>query len=418
MNNMPFLVGGRRASHTQFYPGVNIQRGPRFSGGETTINFNYNNNGIGKAAKYNFFTNLAMGTLDFFSGLMPWNKGKTTSFQSFQSFGMSPFGMSPFQQYNSFQTTGFNPTGFGQSQAAGDPNLTKLQTVYSQYKVMPDSGGKYILTKGDGTAITGTFDELMAKATGGAQGTSTSATSSPATSSPATSTPATSTPTSEQTGFSAVKPDTLKAGNQKVVVHDDGKPSDISDNNATIGEIATDGDGKGLPKNITVKGNTYTYNAELSKTKGVPMYTREGGQSYRLEQNGNNVQLNQHDGDDGYNVPDISSGGAQKKGSIKSKQKTPAQETPAKNTPAKLKYADVKDQYTSQTVLDFNAPQITVKDQKHPLGITYKPVTISSRPPLKAQSVTVSAQKVAEFEGDMDKIKEFALKSMGVIENE
>ena len=75
MNNMPFLVGGRRASHTQFYPGVNIQRGPRFSGGDTKITFNFNHdNGLGKAAKYNFFTNLAMGGLDFLKGLMPWNK--------------------------------------------------------------------------------------------------------------------------------------------------------------------------------------------------------------------------------------------------------------------------------------------------------------------------------------------------------
>ena len=126
MNNMPFLVGGRRASHTQFYPGVNIQRGPKFSGGgETTINFNYNNNGFAKAAKYNFFTNAFLGTLDFFAGLMPWNKGKVSSFQSFSSFGtMSPFGMTPYQQFNSF-STGINPTGFGQAQGAADPNLAK-----------------------------------------------------------------------------------------------------------------------------------------------------------------------------------------------------------------------------------------------------------------------------------------------------
>ena len=201
-----------------------------FSGGTTNINFNYNN-GIGKAAKYNFFTNAFLGTLDFFAGLMPWNKGKVSSFQSFSSFGtMSPFGMTPYQQFNSF-STGINPTGFGQAQGAADPNLAKLQTVYSQYKVMPDSGGKYILTKGDGTAITGTFDELMAKATGGAQGTSTPTNSTPANSTPATSTPTNSTPansTPVSNEPQAVKANTLKAGTDTpVIVHDDGKPGDM-----------------------------------------------------------------------------------------------------------------------------------------------------------------------------------------------
>ena len=37
------------------------------------------------------------------------------------------------------------------------------------------------------------------------------------------------------------------------------------------------------------------------------MYTREGGQSYRLEQQGEQVYLNQHEGDNGYNIADISS---------------------------------------------------------------------------------------------------------------
>ena len=280
-----------------------------FSGGTTNINFNYNN-GIGKAAKYNFFTNAFLGTLDFFAGLMPWNKGKVSSFQSFSSFGpMSPFGMTPYQQFNSF-STGINPTGFGQAQGAADPNLAKLQTVYSQYKVMPDSGGKYILTKGDGTAITGTFDELMAKATGGAQGKTTPTNSTPANSTPANSTPASSTPANSTPASNvpqAVKPNSLKAGAKPVTVHDDGAPSDIvgNESNSSIGEIATEGKGKGLPKTITVKGRTYTYNENLSASKNCPMYTREGGQSYRLEQQGEQVFLNQHKGDEGYNIADI-----------------------------------------------------------------------------------------------------------------
>ena len=274
-----------------------------FSGGTTNINFNYNN-GIGKAAKYNFFTNAFLGTLDFFAGLMPWNKGKVSSFQSFSSFGpMSPFGMTPYQQFNSF-STGINPTGFGQAQGAADPNLAKLQTVYSQYKVMPDSGGKYILTKGDGTAITGTFDELMAKATGGAQGkttptNSTPANSTPANSTPASSTPANSTPASnvpgKENGWSPASADDFKNFSGAIIAHDDNLPNGDISGATTVSNIMTDGDGKGFPKSIKI-GN---YNYEFVGMKdGRPIYQAKEGkkQTYELEKNDSGqYQLNQHD---------------------------------------------------------------------------------------------------------------------------
>ena len=35
-------------------------------------------------------------------------------------------------------------------------------------------------------------------------------------------------------------------------------------------KLLTEGDGKGLPKSITVEGRNYNYNASLSKEKGCP----------------------------------------------------------------------------------------------------------------------------------------------------
>jgi len=424
MNNMPFLVGGRRASHTQFYPGVNIQRGPKFSGGgETTINFNYNNNGFAKAAKYNFFTNAFLGTLDFFAGLMPWNKGKVSSFQSFSSFGtMSPFGMTPYQQFNSF-STGINPTGFGQAQGAADPNLAKLQTVYSQYKVMPDSGGKYILTKGDGTAITGTFDELMAKATGGAQGTSTPANSTPANSTPATSTPTNSTPASnvpQGAKWSNVVPDDFKDFKGNIIVHDDGlgDRGNISGETKILSSIAT-GENKGLPQKLSVDGHEYTF----EKSENGVMWYKSGsskGQLYRLEKNASGeFQLNQHANDAGYNEADITRSSGQRNGGAggvnRAPKNNPSQPAAA---PKKPSYAEVKANLTisgrpsSSYNMDIGGEHTTIKNPDGITSTTYYPQTVSTKVPLNPVSYTVPAAKVAELGGNAEKIKEYAYSQM------
>ncbi len=118
---------------------------------------------------------------------------------TYPSYGMggytNPLGMGGYSPYlgGCTNTYGMLNTGMQQTSTAANPSEAQmLKGIYSQYNVMPKGDGKYILSKGDGTSMEGTFDELVKKSQGEtSQGAGTSSTTSSPSTSSSTNTPAT-----------------------------------------------------------------------------------------------------------------------------------------------------------------------------------------------------------------------------------
>lgn len=226
----------------------------------------------------------------------------------------------------------------------------------------------------------------------------------------------------------------MKKFSGKITVHDDelfeklGERSDITGETTVSEEI---GQG-GYPKELKV-GN-YKYTLERVDADGTVWYKSQNGnkQLYRLEKNNNNTYgLNQHAEDNGVGEADVSKWKKTTPTSSK-KTQTPASTTTTtstNNTQSTTTQANASQQKTTST--DKKTPANTsirtddeLKDTMHigreisdfnntkwgTDGKAYFPMTVTyGLAPEGLKTIPVSADKVAEFQGDEAKIKDYAL---------
>lgn len=229
----------------------------------------------------------------------------------------------------------------------------------------------------------------------------------------------------------------MKNFSGKITVHDDelfkklGERSDITGETTVSEEI---GQG-GYPKELKV-GN-YKYTLERVDADGTVWYKSQNGnkQLYRLEKNNNNTYgLNQHAEDNGVGEADVSKWKKTTPTSSK-KTQTPASTTTTtstNNTQSTTTQANASQQKTTST--DKKTPANTsirtdeelkstmsigreIPDFKNTKlgtdGKTYFPMTVTyGLAPEGLKTIPVSADKVAEFQGDEAKIKDYALEQI------
>lgn len=226
----------------------------------------------------------------------------------------------------------------------------------------------------------------------------------------------------------------MKKFSGKITVHDDelfeklGERSDITGETTVSEEI---GQG-GYPKELKV-GN-YKYTLERVDKDGTVWYKSQNGseQLYRLEKNNNDTYgLNQHAEDEGVGKADVSKW--KKTTTTNSKKtQTPASTTTTtstNNTQSTTTQANASQQKTTST--DKKTPANTsirtdeelkstmsigreIPDFKNTKlgtdGKTYSPMNVTyGYAPEELKTIPVSADKVAEFQGDEAKIKDYAL---------
>lgn len=231
----------------------------------------------------------------------------------------------------------------------------------------------------------------------------------------------------------------MKNFNQNITVHDDelfeklGEKSDITGKTTVSEEI---GQG-GYPKELKV-GN-YKYTLERVDADGTVWYKSQNGnkQLYRLEKNNNNTYgLNQHSEDNGVGEADVSKWKKTTPTSSK-KTQTPASTTTTtttstNNTQSTTTQANASQQKTTST--DKKTPASTsiradeeLKDTMHigreisdftntkwgTDGKAYFPTTVTyGLAPEGLKTIKISAEEVAECQGDDAKIKDLALKKI------
>lgn len=229
----------------------------------------------------------------------------------------------------------------------------------------------------------------------------------------------------------------MKKFSGKITVHDDelfeklGERSDITGETTVSEEI---GQG-GYPKELKV-GN-YKYTLERVDADGTVWYKSQNGngQLYRLEKNNNNTYgLNQHAEDNGVGEADVSKWKKTTPTSSK-KTQTPASTTTTtstNNTQSTTTQANASQQKTTST--DKKTPANTsirtddeLKDTMHigreisdftntkwgTDGKAYFPTTVTyGLAPEGLKTIKISAEEVAECQGDDAKIKELALKKI------
>lgn len=220
-----------------------------------------------------------------------------------------------------------------------------------------------------------------------------------------------------------------------VIVHDDGlgKKGDIT------GEAKFSAETKqnGYPASITV--GQYNYTLERVDADGTVWYkSKDGsGQLYRLEKNNDGtLGLNQHAEDEGVGKADVSKWKKTTPTSSK-KTQTPASTTTTtstNNTQSTTTQANASQQKTTST--DKKTPANTsirtddeLKDTMHineKLDLKkiptfndmstdrkpYSPMTVTYGYSPEMQTVDISAEEVAECQGDEAKIKDLALKKI------
>lgn len=220
-----------------------------------------------------------------------------------------------------------------------------------------------------------------------------------------------------------------------VIVHDDGlgKKGDIT------GEAKFSAATKqnGYPASITV--GKYNYAFDNVDANGTVWYKSQNGngQLYRLEKNNDgSIGLNQHAEDDGVGKADVSKWKKTTPTSSK-KTQTPASTTTTtttstNNTQSTTTQANASQQKTTST--DKKTPASTsirtdeelkstmsigreIPDFKNTKlgtdGKTYSPMNVTyGYAPEELKTIPVSADKVAEFQGDEAKIKDYALEQI------
>lgn len=192
-----------------------------------------------------------------------------------------------------------------------------------------------------------------------------------------------------------------------VIVHDDGlgKKGDIT------GEAKFSAATKqnGYPASITV--GQYNYAFERVDEDGTVWYKSQNGngQFYRLEKNNNgSIGLNQHAEDEGVGKADVSKW--RKPSSVASEKKEVSQ-AEKKETPAGsqgLKDEELKDtMHIGREISDFTNTKWGTD------GKAYFPTTVTyGLAPEGLKTIKISAEEVAECQGDDAKIKDLALQKI------
>lgn len=203
----------------------------------------------------------------------------------------------------------------------------------------------------------------------------------------------------------------MKNFNQNITVHDDelfeklGEKSDITGKTTVSKEI---GQG-GYPKELKV-GN-YKYTLERVDADGTVWYKSQNGseQLYRLEKNNNDTYgLNQHAEDNGVGKADVSKW---RKPSSAASEKKEVKQAEKKETPAGsqgLKDEELKDtMHIGREISDFTNTKWGTD------GKAYFPTTVTyGLAPEGLKTIKISAEEVAECQGDDAKIKDLALKKI------
>lgn len=227
----------------------------------------------------------------------------------------------------------------------------------------------------------------------------------------------------------------MKDFSENITVHDDelfeklGKKSDIT-GKTTVSQEKGQG---GYPKELKV-GN-YKYTLERVDADGTVWYKSQNGseQLYRLEKNNDgSIGLNQHAEDDGVGKADVSKWKKTTPTSSK-KTQTPASTTTTtstNNTQSTTTQANASQQKTTSTDKKTPAGSQGLKDEelKDTMSIgreisdfkntkwgtekTYSPMTVTYGYSPEMQTVEISAEEVAECQGDDAKIKDLALKKI------
>lgn len=203
----------------------------------------------------------------------------------------------------------------------------------------------------------------------------------------------------------------MKDFSENITVHDDelfeklGKKSDIT-GKTTVSQEKGQG---GYPKELKV-GN-YKYTLERVDADGTVWYKSQNGseQLYRLEKNNDgSIGLNQHSGDDGVGKADVSKW--RKASSVASEEKE-VRQAEKKETPAGsqgLKDEELKDtMHIGREISDFTNTKWGTD------GKAYFPTTVTyGLAPEGLKTIKISAEEVAECQGDDAKIKDLALKKI------
>lgn len=222
-----------------------------------------------------------------------------------------------------------------------------------------------------------------------------------------------------------------------VIVHDDG----LGEKGDITGEAKISATTKqnGYPASITV--GQYNYTLERVDADGTVWYKSQNGngQLYRLEKNNDGtLGLNQHAEDEGVGKADVS---RWKKTTTTSSKKT---QTPAStttttstnNTQSTTTQANTSQQKTTSTDKKTPAESQGLTDEElkstmhinekldlkkiptfndmstDKYGKPYSPMTVTYGYSPALKTITVSADKVAEFQGDEAKIKDYALEQI------
>lgn len=192
-----------------------------------------------------------------------------------------------------------------------------------------------------------------------------------------------------------------------VIVHDDGlgKKGDIT------GEAKFSAATKqnGYPASITV--GKYNYAFDNVDANGTVWYKSQNGngQLYRLEKNNDgSIGLNQHAEDDGVGKADVSKW---RKASSVASEKKEVRQAEKKETPAGsqgLKDEELKDtMHIGREISDFTNTKWGTD------GKAYFPTTVTyGLAPEGLKTIKISAEEVAECQGDDAKIKDLALKKI------
>lgn len=222
-----------------------------------------------------------------------------------------------------------------------------------------------------------------------------------------------------------------------VIVHDDG----LGDKGDITGKttVSKETGQNGYPQKITV--GKYNYTLYRVEDNGTVWYKSQNGngQLYRLEKNNNNTYgLNQHAEDGGVGEADVSKW---KKTTPTSSKKT---QTPASTTTTTTTTTSTNNTQSTTTQANASQQKTTSTDKKTPAstsirkdeelkdtmsigreipdfkntklgtdGKTYSPMNVTyGYAPEELKTIPVSADKVAEFQGDEAKIKDYALQKI------
>lgn len=203
----------------------------------------------------------------------------------------------------------------------------------------------------------------------------------------------------------------MKKFNGNITVHDDELFEKLGENSDITGKttVSAETGQNGYPQKITV--GKYNYTLAKVDADGTVWYKSNDGseQLYRLEKNDNETYgLNQHAQDKGVGIADISKWG---KPSSAASEKKEVRQAEKKETPAGsqgLKDEELKDtMHIGREISDFTNTKWGTD------GKAYFPTTVTyGLAPEGLKTIKISAEEVAECQGDDAKIKDLALKKI------